>query len=98
MKAPATFLPASAAFRWATSVCAASASRTAVGACAGRGLGAGPARVAESFLLQPRELVDVLVDKGVAGPAEAVQPVLDVGGIHGLGGLSVVDKVASGAA
>ena len=62
----------------------------------GRRLAARAAGIAEHALLQARELGEVLVDEGIAGAAEAGQPILDVGGIAGLGHLAVVDEIDAG--
>ena len=63
---------------------------------AGRRLAARAARIAEHALLQPREIGEVLVDEGVAGAAETVEPVLDVGGIARLRHFPVIDEVDAG--
>ena len=47
-------------------------------------------------LRQAREVGEVLVDEGVAGAAEAGEPVLDVGGVARLRHLAVVDDVDAG--
>ena len=63
---------------------------------AGRRLAARAAGIAEHALLQLRELGEVLIDEGVAGAAEAVEPVLDVGGVARLRHFAVVDEVDAG--
>ena len=63
---------------------------------AGRRLAARAAGIAEHALFQQRELGQVLIDEGVAGAAEAVEPVLDVGGVARLRHLAVIDQVDAG--
>src|SRR4051812_34554887 len=41
----------------------------------------------------PGVILDVLEDKGVAASTEPVQPVLDVGGVTGLGPFAVIDYI-----
>ena len=82
--------------RLSTSICAALAVAHAIGRVAGGRLAARAAGIAEHALRQPRELGEVLVDEGVAGAAEAVEPVLDVGGVARLRHLAVVDDVDAG--
>jgi hypothetical protein len=79
-----------------TSICAASASRTPIGALQAGVLRPRTARIAEHALLQARELGEVLVDEGVSRSAETGEAILDVGGVAGLGHLPVVDEVDAG--
>ena len=63
---------------------------------AGRRLAPRAAGIAEHALRQLREVGEVLIDEGVAGAAEAVEPVLDVGGVARLRQFAVVDEVDAG--
>ena len=63
---------------------------------AGRRLAPRAAGIAEHLFLKCREFVDVLIDEGVAGAAEAVEPVLDIGGVARLRHLAVIDQVDAG--
>ena len=58
-----------------------------------RRLAAGTARIAENALFQPREIGQVLIDEGIAGTAEALEPILDVGRIARLRHLAIIDQV-----
>ena len=93
---PADVTPASAALRLSTSVRAACGSRTLIGALQAGRLAARAAGIAEHALRQAREFGEVLVDEGVAGAAEAVQAVLDVGGVARLRQFAVVDEIDAG--
>ena len=63
---------------------------------AGRRLAARAARIAEHAVAQLRKILEVAVAERVAGAAETVEPVLDVGGVGGLRHLAVVDEVDAG--
>ena len=63
---------------------------------AGRRLAPRAAGIAEHALRELRKLGEVLVDEGVAGAAEAVEPVLDVGRVARLRHFAVVDQVDAG--
>jgi hypothetical protein len=63
---------------------------------AGRRFAARAARIAEHLLFQFRKLVHVLIDESVAGAAEAIQPVLDVGGVARLRQFTVIDQIDAG--
>ncbi len=52
--------------------------------------------IAEHALRELRKVGEVLVDERVAGPAEAAQPVLDVGRVARLAHLAVVDHIDAG--
>ena len=63
---------------------------------AGRRLAPRASGVAEHALREPRELRQILIDKGVAGPAKAGHPVFDIGGIARFRHLAVIDQVDAG--
>ena len=63
---------------------------------AGRRLAPRAAGIAEHPLREVGEVGEVLIDEGVAGAAEAVEPVLDVGGVARLRHLAVIDDVDPG--
>src|SRR5262249_20731034 len=63
---------------------------------AGRRLAPRAAGIAEHALFQAREVGQVLVNKSVAGAAEAGEPVLDVGGVAWLRHLAVVNEIDAG--
>ena len=63
---------------------------------AGRRLAARSAGIAEHALGEIGEVGEILVHEGVAGAAEAGEPVLDVGGIARLRHLAVVDEIDAG--
>src|SRR5204862_8173286 len=63
---------------------------------AGRGLAPRPAGIAEYALRELREFGEVLIDEGVAGAAEAVEPVLYVGGVARLRQFAVIDEIDTG--
>jgi hypothetical protein len=65
---------------------------------AGRRLAARAAGIAEHAPGQVGEVREVLVDEGVAGAAEPVEPVLHVGGVARLRHFPVVDDVDAGLA
>jgi hypothetical protein len=63
---------------------------------AGRRLATRTARIAEHLLAQLREVVEVLIDEGVAGAAEARKAVLHIGRVARLRELAVVDQIDAG--
>ncbi len=96
MKPSAAFTCASAALRLSTSVARRLRIAHADRRVAGRRLAPRAAGIAEHPLRELREVGEVLVDEGVAGAAEAVEPVLDVGGVARLRQFAVVDEVDAG--
>jgi hypothetical protein len=58
-----------------------------------RCLAAGTARIAENAFFEPREIRQILIDEGITGAAEPVEPVLDVGGVARLRHFSIVDQI-----
>src|SRR5262247_2441034 len=63
---------------------------------AGRRLSPRAAGVAEHALLEAREVGKVLIHEGIAGAAEAREPVLDISGVAWLRHLAVIDKIDAG--
>ena len=60
---------------------------------AGRRLAARAAGIAEHLLAQLREILEVLIDEGVAGAAEAREAILHIGRVARLRELAVVDEI-----
>ena len=63
---------------------------------ASRRFAAGTPGIAEHALRELGEFRQILVDEGIAGAAEAVEPVLDVGGVARLRQFAVVDQIDAG--
>jgi hypothetical protein len=69
-----------------------------MGRVAGRGLAARAPGVAEHAPGEIGKVGEILIDEGVAGAAEAGEPVFDVGGVARLRHFAVVDDVDAGLA
>ncbi len=86
----------SAALRLSTSAAAACGVAHADRRVAGRSLAPRAAGIAEHALGEIGEVGEVLVDEGVAGAAEAGEPILDIGGVARLRHFAVVDDIDAG--